>query len=164
MLPLVQSGATPAATMGARNRYLWRETATNTGVAPVICPTPFAATEWPTTICKLLQALAPNASVSKTISIPIRTPARRSYDFWGLGTLVAALKSAVKAISQCPKGSDSILPRARTRISYCRPAARDTGPGCLAGIGNWSVSGDRRPPGAPADAAAPRERECPASR
>jgi hypothetical protein len=24
---------------------LWRETATNTGVAPVICPTPYAATE-----------------------------------------------------------------------------------------------------------------------
>ncbi len=142
-------------------------------------------------------------TVSRTICEPVRTPARRSYDFWCPRTPFAASNprsnrrqtlqpreddsdarlagrigkhrkpgsASMKpefvsnlATSQCPKGSNSISPRARTRINYCRLAARDTGSECLAGIGNWSASGDRRPPGAPADAAAPHERECPASR
>src|SRR5579872_275501 len=95
----VQTGATPAATTGARNRCVWRETATHTGVAPVISPTPDAATEPRAPVCKPLTALtdAPNLSISETISNSIRTRARRSYGFPGSERLVSASKSAINS-------------------------------------------------------------------
>ena len=101
----------------SEEKALWRHTAKNAGVAPVISRTPFAATESSATSWKSLLPLtrtrdvsgrknrskvrrtgAPRSSgvrgpaISRTICEPVRTRARRPYDFPAPRALVVASK------------------------------------------------------------------------